>query len=59
MGNEITAAELNNFKSDTSGYISYLLRVDAFKTMADMARDLGVEQGRIRQIKNRGKNENT
>ena len=47
----VTISELNEFKDNLSAYIRYLLRVGAFKTMADMARDLGVPDGNIRQLK--------
>ena len=49
----ITISELNAFKDDLPAYIRYLLRVGAFKTMADMARDLGVKNERVRQAKYR------
>ena len=50
----VTISELNEFKDNLSAYIRYLLRVGAFKTMADMARDLGVSDSYIRVIKHRG-----
>lgn len=51
--NAITADELRTFRYDTSAYIRYLLRIGTYNKMADMARDLGVKNGRIRQIKYR------
>jgi len=34
-------------------YVEYLLRLGAFKTMSELARDMGVPNGYVRQIKNR------
>ena len=34
-------------------YIEYLLRIGAFKTSAELAADMGVTNGYVRQIKNR------
>ena len=47
--------------TDKRAYVLYLLRLGigkrkAFKSMAEMARDLGVPSGYIRQIKNRNIN---
>jgi len=50
----ITISELNEFKDNLAAYIRYLLRVGAFKTMADMARDLGTTPEYVRLVKNRG-----
>ena len=50
----ITISELNAFKDDTAGYIRYLLRIDAYKVMADMSRDLGVSDSYVRVIKHKG-----
>ena len=53
--NFVTVDQLTAFKNDLSGYVEYLLRVKAFKSMAAMAKDLGVASGYIRQIKRRAK----
>jgi len=50
----VTISELNEFKDNLAAYIRYLLRVGAFKTMADMARDLGTTPEYVRLVKNRG-----
>ena len=50
-----TIEELKSYENDFEAYVLYLLRIKAFKTMADMARDMGVKAGTIRQIKRRGK----
>ena len=50
----VTISELNAFKDDTAGYIRYLLRIDAYKVMADMSRDLGVSDSYVRVIKHKG-----
>ena len=57
----ISAKELRSFMTDKKAYVLYLLRLGtgkrkAFKSMAEMARDLGVPSGYIRQIKNRNIN---
>ena len=56
MENSISAEELKTHIDDKEAHVLYLLRVGAFKSMAAMARDMGVESGYIRQIKNRAKN---
>ena len=50
----VTISELNEFRDDTAGYIRYLLRIDAYKVMADMSRDLGVSDSYVRVIKHKG-----
>ena len=47
----VTVDQLKGFKDDLPGYIEYLLRVKAFKSMAAMAEDLGVASGYVRQVK--------
>jgi len=64
MENSISAAELKTHINDRAAHIRYLLRLGigkdeegkdgAFKSMAEMAKDLGVTDGYIRQIKHRG-----
>ena len=54
--NSISLAELKTHASDREAHVLYLLRVGAFKSIAAMARDMGVDSGYIRQIKNREKN---
>ena len=54
----ISARELKSHMTDRAAHIRYLLRLGigengAFKSMAEMARDLGVSDGFIRQIKHR------
>ena len=54
----ISAEELKTHITDRAAHIRYLLRLGigkngAFKSMAEMARDLGVSDGFIRQIKHR------
>ena len=54
----ISAKELRSFMTDKSSYILYLLRLGigeegAFKSMVEMAEDLGVSSGYIRQVKHR------
>ena len=61
MENSITLDELKTHRHDKEAYVLYLLRLGigkngAFKSMAAMARDMGVDSGYIRQIKNRAKN---
>ena len=56
MENSISLDELKTHRHDKEAHVLYLLRVGAFKSMAAMARDMGVENGYIRQIKNRAKN---
>ena len=51
--NFVTVDQLIAFKDDLSGYIKYLLRIKAFKSMSAMAEDLGVASGYIRQVKHR------
>ena len=56
MPTSISLDELKTHRHDKEAHVLYLLRVGAFKSMAAMARDMGVENGYIRQIKNRTKN---
>ena len=54
----ISARELKSHMTDRAAHIRYLLRLGigengAFKSMAEMARDLGVSDGYIRQVKHR------
>ena len=49
----ISIEELKTHINDQGAHIRYLLRVGAFKSMAEMAKDLGVTDGYIRQIKHR------
>ena len=53
MDNRISTKEINNFKTDKGAYIRFLLRMEAFDSMAEMARDMGVTNGYIRQVKHR------
>ena len=53
MENSISLEELKTHIDDREAHILYLLRVGAFKSMAAMARDMGVTDGWIRQIKHR------
>jgi hypothetical protein len=53
MKNSISLDELKTHMHDKEAHIRYLLRIGAFKSMAAMARDLGVTDGYIRQIKHR------
>ena len=45
--------DLKTYTTDKNAYILYLLRVGAFKTMSELAEDMGVSNGWIRQIKHR------
>ena len=53
LGNYISTKEIDDFKTDKGAYIRFLLRVGAFETMAEMAEDMGVTDGYIRQVKHR------
>lgn len=53
MDNCISVKELNSFKTDKGAYIRFLLKIEAFETMAEMAEDMGVTDGYIRQVKHR------
>ena len=57
----ISLEEFKTHVNDREAHVLYLLRLGIgkkgiFKSMAAMARDMGVENGYIRQIKNRAKN---
>ena len=47
----MTIADINALKDDLPSYIRYLLRLGAFETQADLARELGVTNERVRSIK--------
>ena len=49
----VTIDELKYFQRNLPAYVRYLLRIKAYKSQADMGRDLGVKDGTIRQIKRR------
>jgi len=51
MENSIGLEELKTHRHDKEAHVLYLLRVGAFKSMAAMAKDMGVGDEYIRQIK--------
>ena len=58
MKDSISIEELETHATDKAAFVRYLLRLGigkngAFKSMAEMARDLGVSDGYIRQVKYR------
>ena len=49
--NSISIDELATHRDDKEAHVLYMLRVGAFKTMAAMAKDMGVGDEYIRQVK--------
>ena len=49
----VTVDELKNLQKSIPAYIEYLLRLDVYDTMSEMARDLGVTDGYVRKVKHR------
>ena len=49
----ISLEELKTHVNNRENHILYLLRINAFKSMAAMAADMGVTDGYIRQVKHR------
>ena len=49
----ISLEELKTHVNNREAHILYLLRINAFKSMAAMAADMGVTDGYIRQVKYR------
>ena len=47
----ISLEELKTHRDDKEAHVLYMLRVGAFKSMAALARDLGVKNDYIRQVK--------
>ena len=43
--------KVKRFKQTQDEYIKYLLKIDAFETMAEMGRDLGISDSHIRYVK--------
>ena len=53
MEKSISLEELKTHVDNREAHILYLLRINAFKSMAAMAADMGVTDGYIRQVKYR------
>ena len=53
VDNYISTKEINDFKTNKGAYIRFLLKIEAFETMVEMAEDMGVTDVYIRQVKHR------
>ena len=49
----VTVDELKKLQKSIPAYVKYLLRLDVYDTMSEMARDLGVSDGYVRKIRYR------
>ena len=52
----VTVGEIKALAKSIPAYIRYLLRLDVYESMAEMANDLGVSNGYVRGIKYRATN---